>query len=288
LTTVANPTIQRRRLGIALKRAREAAGKTQDEAAVIMDAAASKISRLELGQSGLRLTDLGILLNYYGVEGPEAETMRDLARAGRQRGRWSSYRESLPTWFRQYVDLEGDASEIRWYQAEIIPGILQTEAYIRAILEAGSRVNVEDLDRQVQVRLQRQSALDAADETELAFVLSESALRRRVGGIVTMREQLRRLIEVSERPNVGLQILPFDADSYTTASFGFVSLRFDGDAASDVIYQEGYTDAAYLDSPSDVKAYGKLWDDLRAAALGPVESRNLMTRIAGKFGEGGS
>src|SRR3954470_15601957 len=129
-----NPTIQRRRLGIALKRAREQVGMTQDEAAAAIESAASKISRIELGQSGVRPTDLTLLINAYGVPDSVAASMRELAKAGRQRGRWSSYREQLPAWFRTFVDLEGDASEIRSYQAEIIPGTLQTEAYIRAIL----------------------------------------------------------------------------------------------------------------------------------------------------------
>lgn len=285
---MANPTIQRRRLGIALKRARESAGKTQDEAAAAIDAAASKISRLEQGQSGLRLTDLGILLDLYGVGGPEADTMRDLARAGRQRGRWSSYRDSLPTWFRQYVDLESDASEIHWYQAEIIPGVLQVEPYVRAILEAGPRAVAEDLDRQVKVRLHRQEALVESDDAEVSFILSESAVRRLVGGQATMREQLHHLLEASARPNLTLQVLPFDAQTYTTASYAFIVLRFGTDSADDVIYVEDYTGAVYLDRADDVRAYSRLWEELRAAALGPVESRRLIAQVAEQLEEGGS
>ena len=117
-----NPTIQRRRLGNALRRAREATGKTQDEAAAAIDSASSKVSRLAQGQSGIRLLDPGALLNLYGVSGEQAESMGDLARAGRQKGRWSGYRDVIPDWFRQYLDLEADAAEIRWYQPELIPG----------------------------------------------------------------------------------------------------------------------------------------------------------------------
>lgn len=278
---MANPTIQRRRLGIALKRAREAAGKTQDEAAAVIDAASSKISRIEQGQSGVRSTDLTLLLNAYGVEGDEAASMRDLAKAGRQRGRWSSFRDLLPTWFRQYVDLEGDASEIRTYQAEIIPGVLQTEAYIRAILG----VAADEDSQQVKIRLQRQSVLGEANE--LTYVLSESALRRAVGGAATMREQLNHLVEVSRRPDVQIQVLPFSAKTYAVASFSFVILRFDGDATSDVVYAENLTDADYVDRPDAVRAYTRLWDDLRAAALGPVESRLLIKQVADQSEESG-
>jgi transcriptional regulator with XRE-family HTH domain len=266
---MANPTIQRRRLGNALKRAREAAGKTQDEAAVIIDARGSKISRLELGQSGIRLTDLTLLLNFYGIEASEAEALRELARAGRQRGRWGTYRKAIPDWFKQYVELEQDASEIRWYQTEILPGILQTEAYIRVL--AGT----ED---QVKVRQERQAVLDQT-ETDIGFIISESALRRRVGNETIMREQLTHLITVSELPNVALHILPFDAETIGPAPYPFIMLRFGPDSASEVIYVETATDADYLDSPEDVREYSRLWLRLQAAALGPLESRRLIQRI---------
>jgi transcriptional regulator with XRE-family HTH domain len=283
----ANPTIQRRRLGIALKRAREQAKMTQDDAAEVIDAAPSKISRLELGQSGVRTMDLNALLIAYGVDGDEAVSMRDLAKAGRQRGRWSSYRDLLPSWFRQYVDLEGDASEIRWYQQEIIPGILQTEAYIRSMTDPRPGEEAE-VDQQVRIRLQRQSVLDQTGAPDVAFVLSESALRRQVGGTVTMCEQLRHLVDVSARlPNVTIQVLPHDAKTYAAASFGFTILRFGHDAATDVVYVEQLVNADYLDSPAAVRTYTKLMDDLRAAALGPVESRLLISQLADAFEKSG-
>ncbi|MGN9776675.1 DUF5753 domain-containing protein [Micromonospora sp. H33] len=276
-----NPTIQRRRLGLALKRAREEAGKTQDDAAAVIDAAASKISRLELGQSGIKLTDLNLLLDLYDVTGEEAETLRELARAGRQRGRWSTYRNAVPDWFRQYLDLEGDASEIRWYQPEVVPGILQIEPYIRAMnATAHPRPTASDVDQQVAVRLERQAILREQSGPDLSFILSESALRRSIGDAATMRSQLLHLADVAEQPNVSLQVFPFDAQTYETASFNFIILRFGEDAASDVIYVETFTDADYLDRPDAVRAYTRLWDRLRAAALGPVESRKLILRMA--------
>ncbi|MGC5028378.1 helix-turn-helix domain-containing protein [Micromonospora sp. DT229] len=268
------PTIQRRRLGNALKRAREAAGKTQDEAAAVIDSAPSKISRLELGQSGIRLTDLKLLLDLYGVTGEDAEPLRDLARAGRQRGRWSGYRNVVPDWFRQYLDLEADAAEIRWYQSEVIPGILQTEPYIRAIIDG------EDVERQTAVRLERQKVIDRPDGPELNFILSESALRRSLGDRATMREQLSHLGALAKRPNVTIQAFPLDAETYVTSSYNFIILRFGEEVASDVVYLETFTDADYLDSPEALRAYNRLWGRLQAAALGPAESRKLILRIA--------
>jgi transcriptional regulator with XRE-family HTH domain len=277
---MATPTIQRRRLGNALKRARDHAGKTQDEAAAVIDAAASKISRLELGQSGIKLTDLNLLLDFYGVRSEQADWMRDLARAGRQRGRWSGYRTVIPDWFRAYVDLEADASEIRWYQPEVVPGILQTEAYIHAMnATAHPRITDEEVNRQVKVRLERQAVLDQPGTT-LSFILSESALRRNIGDATIMHRQLIHLAEAAERPNVELQVLPFEAQTFGAAWIGFTILRFDHDATSDVIYVETYTDGDYRDSQDDVQAYTALWNRLQAAAMGQVESRNLIIRLA--------
>ncbi|MDG4816138.1 helix-turn-helix transcriptional regulator [Micromonospora sp. WMMD956] len=268
------PTIQRRRLGNALKRAREAAGKTQEEAAEIIDSASSKVSRLELGQSGIRLTDLKLLLDFYGVTGEEAEPLRELARAGRQRGRWSGYRNVVPDWFRQYLDLEADAAEIRWYQSEVIPGILQTEPYIRAIIEG------DDVEQQTAVRLERQKVIDRPDGPELNFILSESALRRNLGDRAAMRDQLSHIAAVAKRSNVTIQVFPLDAETYVISSYTFIILRFGEEVASDVVYLETFTDADYLDSPEALRSYNRLWDRLRAAALGPAESRKLILRIA--------
>ncbi|MGH3888019.1 MAG: helix-turn-helix domain-containing protein [Pseudonocardiaceae bacterium] len=276
---MATPTIQRRRLGKALKRARDQAGKTQEEAAAVIDAAASKISRLELGQSGIKLTDLALLLDFYGVRSEHVEGMRDLARAGRQRGRWAGFRNVIPDWFRAYVDLEADASEIRWYQPEVVPGILQTEAYIHAMNPtAHPRVTDDEVNREVAVRLERQAILDQPDTT-LNFILSESALRRNIGDATIMHQQLLHLAELAERPNVELQVLPFDAQTFGAAWVGFIILRFDQDATSDVVYLETYTDADYLDAPEAVQAYTALWNRLQAAAMGQVESRNLIIRL---------
>lgn len=206
-------------------------------------------------QSGIKLTDLALLLDLYGVSGEQAEWMRDLARAGRQRGRWTGLRNVIPDWFRAYVDLEADASEIRWYQPEVVPGVLQTEAYVRAMnATAHPRITDDEVNRQVQVRLERQAVLDQPGTT-LSFILSESALRRNIGDATIMNQQLAHLAEAAERPNVELQVLPFDAQTFGAAWIGFTILRFDHDAKSDVIYVETYTDGDYLDSQGDVQTY---------------------------------
>jgi hypothetical protein len=206
--------------------------------------------------------------------------MRDLARAGRQRGRWTGFRNVIPDWFRASVDLEADASEIRWYQPEVVPGILQTEAYIHALhATAHPRVTDEEVDRQVKMRLERQTVVDQPDTT-LSFILSESTLRRNIGNATIMHKQLLHLAEIAERPNVELQVLPFDAQTFGAAWIGFTILQFDHDATSDVVHIEDYTDADYLDAPDKVQAYTALWNRLSAAAMGQVEARKLIIRLA--------
>lgn len=280
---MASPTLQRRRLGIALRRAREAADLTQDEAASAIDAASSKVSRIELGQSGLKLTDLGALIQCYGVPATEAERMRDLARAGRKRGRWSAFRNVTPNWFRDYLDLEDDASQIRWYQPEVLPGVLQTEAYIRAVFTTGGPRSADDeIERLVRMRLDRQAVLERADAT-LHFILSESALCRAVGSPTLMAKQLRHIADLSDRANVDVQVLPFDAQTYSPAAFQFVLLQFEHDASTDVVYLEDYTDATLLDDQEPVRAYNALWNRLSAAALGQVESQELLYEIADEY-----
>ncbi len=278
---MASPTLQRRRLGIALKRARDQADKTQDEAAEVIEAASSKISRIENGESGLKITDLNALIDFYDIGADEAERLRDLARSGRKRGRWSAYRNVTPNWFRGYLDLEDDATGIRWYQPEVIPGILQTEAYIRAVYTP-QRSPDDELERLVQARVDRQDMLKR-DDMERFFILSESAIRRVVGGSALMAEQLKHIADLAEHGTIDVQVLPFDAQTFSLATFAFSMLRFEHDASTDVVYLEDYTDAVLLDQPEDVRAYNALWNRISAAALGPVESQDRLRQVAAEY-----
>jgi hypothetical protein len=162
-------------------------------------------------------------------------------------------------------------------------GVLQTESYIRAMnTTAHPRVTDEEVTKQVEVRLERQAILDQPDTT-LHFILSEPALRRNVGDTTIMHQQLLHLAEVAERPNVELQVLPFDAQTFGAAWLGFTILRFDRDAASDVVYLEYWTDADYLDRSGAVQAYTAPWNRLSAAAMGQVESRHLVLGVADEY-----
>lgn len=278
------PPVQRRRLAISLRKARERAGRTQEEAAQQLDARHSKISRIESATSGIRPRDLDVLIRYYCIPPDEAAQMHAWARAGRKRGRWSAHLASTPTWFRDYIDLEGGAGEIRSYQREVVPGIFQIEPYARSTFgydasDTTSHMTSEEVDQHVQLRLDRQAIL--ADESRtIRVVLSESALRRTIADAAVMRAQLRHIAEVADRPNVHLRVLPFRLGVYVPASYAFTILVYGQDAASQVIYLEDLHGADYLDDLDAVEAYAALWHRLEALSLDPLQSRAMALRLA--------
>ena len=279
------PTVRRLQLGNELCHAREAAGRTMDEAGVVIERTTSTISRLEHGQTGIRQRDLADLLRSYGADPALIEQLGELARNNSQRGRWSGYRRAYPGWFRMFVDLEEDATSLLHFEVEVMPGLLQTEDYIRTVLSTALMNTVEDrVENAVRARLHRQAVLTKQDAPQFGFVLSESALRRVVGDARILRAQLEHLAEIALLPNVQLQILPFDAPSFGALMFGFILVRIPAPGAAgplDFVYLEDYIDARYHDDKADVEAYTALWHRVQAAALGPVESRAFVLEVAG-------
>jgi hypothetical protein len=180
-----------------------------------------------------------------------------------------------------YVGLEEEASEIRTYEPELIPGLLQTEGYSRAVVLADVEVPPDDeVEQSIAVRMRRQERLQGEDAPKMWVVLNEAALRREVGGPETMREQLRHLIEVSRPNKVVIQVLSYGAGAHPAMDGSFVILRFPEPADPDVAYVQYRRGSLYLEEPSDVGAYAEVFDHLRARALGPDESRALIGRMA--------
>ncbi|WP_190822229.1 helix-turn-helix domain-containing protein [Saccharopolyspora pogona] len=282
-------TVRRLQLGNELRHLRLKTGREQAEAAEALDCGIGKISRLELGQGGVSKGDLKLLLEFYDVDPAEMQWMFELARTRSSRGRWGSYRSVFPEWFRMYVDLETDADDIRQVQGEIVPGILQTEGYIRAMDTASVRGESEDIDANVAARQERQAILTRAKPVTASFILSESCLRRQVGTVWVMREQLDHLSEMALQQNFNLQVLPFDAETPGGGiSFDFTMLRIpsDGIAADlEFVYIECLDDARYLDDKSAVSAYTRLWNQLQAAALSPKESLDLIRSVRKQYSE---
>lgn len=278
-----SPTVRRRRLAMELRRLREAAGLTCEDAGRALDNSGAKISRMETGRVGIRARDVRDLLEVYGVtDEAERETLLTLARESRQKGWWHTYGRALPPWFEVYVGLEAAATSISAYEVQVVPGLLQTEAYARAVLRAGRVVQAnQDLDQQVTLRMDRQKILTGEDVTDLWAILDEGVLRRQVGGTEVMREQLRHLVTMGELPNVTIQVLPFTAGAHTGTDGAFALLDFDKRHADlDVVYLEHLTGSLYLEHADEVKRYTVHFHHLRASALSRDDSSALIAAAA--------
>ncbi len=270
--------VRRMLLGSHLRRLREARGITREAAGYSIRASESKISRMELGRVSFKTRDVEDLLTLYGVsDDAERNALVSLAREANVAGWWHSYSDVLPNWFPTYVGLEGAASLIRVYEVQFVHGLLQTEAYARAVVERGMKgASPADIDRRVALRMERQRYLLSEGGPEFHVVLDEAALRRPYGDRDVMRGQLQHLIEISERPNVRLQIMPFGFGGHAGESGAFTILSFPESDLSDVIFLEQLTSALYLDKAEDVTQYEKAMKELQQDSPGPDESRDLL------------
>ncbi|MFF5018720.1 helix-turn-helix domain-containing protein [Streptomyces sp. NPDC001165] len=265
-------------LGSQLRRLREARGITREAAGYSIRASESKISRMELGRVSFKTRDVEDLLTLYGItDEAERESLLSLAREANVAGWWHSYTDVLPSWFPTYVGLEGAASLVRVYEVQFVHGLLQTEEYARAVVRRGMKgASAADVERRVALRLERQKHLLDDNAPEFHIVLDEAALRRPYGDRDVMRGQLQHLIEVSQRPNVRLQVMPFGFGGHSGESGAFTILSFPDTDLSDVVYVEQLTSALYLDKREDVAQYEQALKELQQDSPGPDESRDLL------------
>jgi transcriptional regulator with XRE-family HTH domain len=279
-----SPTIRRKRLGIELRRLREQAGLTCEDVGQRLDCSGTRISRIETGRISVKPGDVREMLEIYGVSSAEADSLAQLARDARRKGWWHTYGKMLPTWFEAYIGLEAEAVRLRDFQSMVVPGLLQTEDYARGVLRtAPGAGSAEDIDRQVALRVQRQSVLAQASPPDLWVVLSESVLRVQVGGAAVMRAQLRHLIDVAGRSSVTLQVLPFTTAAHVQPISPFTILEFPDAADPTVVYLEHLTGSIFLESVEEVRRYTLVFDHLRAEALGTGQSIELIGRLAAEL-----
>ncbi|MBE3206655.1 helix-turn-helix domain-containing protein [Parafrankia irregularis] len=279
--------MRRRRLGAELRRLREAAGITPDEARTRLGCSPSKISRIELGRSPTTPRDVTDLLELYQVTDPGTVTaLTALARQSNERGWWQSWGDLLPDWFGGYIGLETEASAISAYETQLVPGLLQTPGYAAAVLAAGiPRRSESDVARQVQLRTQRQRLLTRDTPPNVWAVLDEAVLRRPIGGTDVLRAQLLHLADQAQLPALTLQVLPFDAGAHPALGTGFTILRFDAGAGDeDVVYIEALDSAIYVERPADVRRYVARMDLIRAIALRPQQSLEMIRKVADDLG----
>nr|WP_202537560.1 helix-turn-helix transcriptional regulator [Streptomyces sp. SID8350] len=270
--------VRRILLGSQLRRLRESRGITREAAGYSIRASESKISRMELGRVSFKARGVEDLLTLYGVaDVAERDALLGLAREANVAGWWHSFGNALPGWFQTYVGLEGAASLIRIYEVQFVHGLLQTEAYAHAVVSRGMRGAPEaDIERRVALRLERQKVLVSERAPDFHAVLDEAALRRPYGERDVMRAQLRHLIDMSEHPNITLQVMPFSHGGHAGESGSFTLLRFPESDLSDIVYLEQLTSALYLDKTEEVAQYEKAMECLRKDSPGPEESRDLL------------
>jgi transcriptional regulator with XRE-family HTH domain len=275
------PTVQRMLVGARLRRLRTEMGLTREEAAEAIRASEWKIHRLENGQVGFKDRDIVDLLRLYEVSDPEevAEFVT-LAREANTPGWWRHYGDLLPSWFRTYVDLEAAAALIRTYEGQFVPGLLQTDDYMRAVVQGAHLDDQgEEMGRRVRLRMARQTLLTREQPPRLWAVVDEAALRRPVGGREVMRGQLERLLEASKLPNVTLQVLPFAAGAHPAMAGSFSILRFGDQELPDVVYLEHLTSASYLNKSEEVDRYLHVMESICVRAAPPERTVELLGKI---------
>ncbi|MCY7342577.1 MAG: helix-turn-helix transcriptional regulator [Pseudonocardia sp.] len=271
------PTVRRRQLGLELRRLREARGITRDEAAEYVGVQPPTLSRIELGRQGIRVANIRLLLMLYRVESPEADALLRLAGEARQRGWWASYGDTMPDWFRSFVGLEADAAEIWTYQSELVPGLLQTTDYVRAVMRAAHpSISEAELERQVELRRARQNRLRNSNPPSYRVLMNEAVLHRMVGGPAVMAAQLAHLEEMAALPHVSLRVISFAVGAHASMVGAFVMLTFPDEPRSNCVYVDNDRGALYLERPADLDHYTAAFERSAAVALDERASRTLL------------
>ncbi|MFV2022326.1 helix-turn-helix domain-containing protein [Micromonospora sp. LOL_023] len=268
-------------LGAQLRRLREGRGVSREAAGWHIRASESKISRMELGRVGFKERDVTDLLTLYGVtDSRERTALLGLAREANTPGWWHRYGDILPSWFQSYLGLEAAAKMIRSYEVQFVPGLLQTPDYARAVVLLGhSHAPADEVERRVELRMERQELLRRPQAPNLWAVIDEAVLRRPIGGVEVMRGQLDGLIEATKLPNVRLQIVPFDAGGHAAAGGAFTILRFADQELPDIIYIEQLTSAIYLDKREDIDHYAAAMERLCVEAELPARTQDILHRV---------
>ena len=281
-------TVPRRQLGRYLRELRNRERLTVRAAAEKLEWSEAKMWRIETGQTSLRSLDVEAMCKIYAAPADLTEALMGLARETKARGWWHAYGDVIPEGFDVYIGLEEAASQLAWYESELVPGLLQTEDYARTLIAADNPgTDDEEISRRVHVRMARQPLIRRATAPlHLQVALNEGILRRPVGGPRIMAGQLARLAEVSELPNVSLRVVPFSAGLHPGLMSGpFVILRFpvngDGrDSEPATVYVDGFTGALYLDKPGEVERYAQAFGGIWDACLDQTASRDLIHHAA--------
>jgi transcriptional regulator with XRE-family HTH domain len=265
----------RRELGTELRRLR--GDRRAADVATGLGWSESKLSRIETAHTGITEADLDRLLTAYGVRVEDRDRLRDLARHGRARAWWTPYRSSVPDPYDEFVALEAEATTICEWEAQVVPGLLQTDEYARAVIEVGADIeDTETIQRRLALRMARQAVLTREPPPFLQILLDEAVLHREVGGREVLGRQLARLVEASGRPGLELLILPFSAGAHAGQTESFMVLEFAEGTRAPIVHIEGLTGGLFRVTSNEVEVYQDALDDLRERALSEEESRTVI------------
>lgn len=279
--TGGSPTVRRRELGALLRELRTGKGWTVEQAAELLSASPSKVSRFETGQRGVSARDIRTLCDLYEVDSDQRQRLTELAREGKQRAWWQPL--GLP--YSTYVGLEAEATAISDYGLGTMPGLLQTPDYARAVVRAAvPRWVPEVVDQRVEGRMIRQQLLFSEDPPRFDAVVDESVLHRIVGNPAIMKAQLKRLLEISDLPNVTLRVITYDAGALPAPNNKFIILRLPLPAVSDIVFIEGLTGDLYLEDAHDVEVYNTTFRTLVGLAASPGQTQEIISTMITSFG----
>lgn len=265
-----SPTVSRLQLGRELRRLREAAHVSRDDAAGELECGTSKISKIETGKAALRAGEVKVLLDRYGVT--DREDVLRLARDARKR---SAYR--VPDWAKTFVGLEAEAADIRTYETELVPGLLQTPDYARMVIRAADPYrDPREVERLVQARIDRQKRLASDDAPLLWAVVNEAVIRRVVGDREIMRRQLEHLVAMAHKPDITIQVLPFEVGAHPAMGYSFVHLRLSEPPDAAIVYLEDLISADYVERSAHVASYYETFGMLAQVALSPEKSLTVI------------
>lgn len=278
---MASPIMRRKALGRELRKLRSDAGESLDQIAKLLGCSTGKVGHFETGRNAPSKPELMVLLGHYGISEPDQAVYEEIRQEASKRGWWSTYR--LPHWFSNYVGMETDALRVRNFELEVIPGLLQTEEYARAVTELARHMTEPDeVGRKVELRMARQERLFEEQPLELVALISEAALHRCAQVEHVAAKQLNHLLSMGERANVEIRILPFDVGLHASLSGSFLLLDFPPETWPPAAYQEYAVGGHLIDDQEVVADLDTLFDELRGMALSERDSARMISKLAHK------
>ncbi|MFI6498791.1 helix-turn-helix domain-containing protein [Nonomuraea typhae] len=263
-------------LGAKLRELREESGKTLEEAAAHLECSPAKISRIETGRVAVRPIDVREMLGLYGVGDARRAAFLAWVRQTREKKGWlQAYADIIPEGYEFFVSLEDEATDISFYQPFLVPGLLQTDAYMRAVMHT-SGIPADLAAQRVSLRKRRQSILAGDSPPDLRVVIEEDALRRPVGDCGVMREQLRHLLEMGRRPGVSIQVISRDVGLHPAEGRAFIMLGFRDPGEPKVVYLEHLNESHLLDDADRTATYERVFDVIQSLARPSEESSALI------------